>query len=469
MPELTSMLDDFKLDSPPTTEQPPLPPEPEPGTEKPPVVEPEKKDEVAADTAGDPDKKVETATPEVGQDPELSVEQNAAIVAAAPEQREALEKEFKTAKFETYFRSSAKPPGEIVDYMAGLSDARFGEIQDEIVNRRLKDPTEFATWLFTNNPEKYGELMGDAYKANPQWFAEQVTGQKGVDPATVPEMVKFYSQNKDLVSTVAELPAEVIRELESRNPNPDPDDEATAKPFLEQDYPATAAYLKSLKAKAGTGPAPLPADVQAQLDELATIKAKEAKPADKPIDEVVQERMTAAQTAEAKRLGNFESAWMVGMDYIQAYADDPKNGLGLKVTEAEREAAPEVADLKTTKRGVFIDGMEGVLPPFSQGFGEWGKENAAVKKLIDDIFYYSDRDELENGKAKMRELQPFLDQYKQIRLKHPYFARIDKQMGVTSKTPRPPVEVHIPGSASQALPSGAKTLNDEIDSFMPER
>lgn len=410
------------------------------------------------DAASDPEKveakpTTEQATEKPTEDPELAPEENALVNAAAPAEQAELKRKFKAARFEDHYLSPDKPKEEVRQYLETRSPSNYAELEQAVIAHRLADPAAFANSYYQQDPEGYGRLALEIYNGAPEYFVEKIAGKK-VAPELVRTAVEFYEQNKDRLANQPageELPAELIEQARLFL-----GDEATDKIIAatKAGAPADDSKVKELETKLAKYEE---SQSKEQQEAEAARKAAEAKAKADAEAVIAQERETVWNTAS----GQIET-------YLETWADDPKDGLGLAVTPQERESAPLVADLKDLKRSVLFDGL-GDLPDFRAGLVAWGKDRPDFNEKLKRATHFADQREMENAKEAARALLPFVEKYKQERLKAPIFARIDELMKIAAakSNPKTATETFVPGAAgasSQREPSSDP--NKRIDDML---
>jgi len=360
------------------------------------------------------EEQLEVAATESGQPQEVKAEPVKAEEAKIEEKPAEESQEAKAARpsFWDHFISS-QPIGEILDHMQTQSPSRYGEMETEVLGRRLADPAKFALSHYERDPEGYGRQSLAYYEVAKDFYRQQVIK----DNPDIQAALTFHEKYKDSVKEEDDF--ELTSDIEE-------DIRALHDPAVAE------RMIKRLKATSEKKP---------EEPKTETPKSEEVKkPAAQPPDEAIQTEIKATLDAGYNEL----------FFYLGSKADDPKQ-LGLKVTPEERERAPEVADLKDFKRHVLFDAY-GDLPDFERGLFEWAKERDinGVKFIdaFDDWKKFAVAREKPNAIAAAKKMIPFADQYMGERLKNPIFARIDKQIqaAIQAVNPTQKTENFTPGT-----------------------
>jgi hypothetical protein len=403
-----------------------------------------------ATPATDPvtDKPVEAAAPgaeakpEVkDDDPELTAEDNELVRTRPAAEQPALRDRLKKATFISQYKDPEVPATGTVEVLRKISPSSYERLEATIIDQRLAEPTAFLNEVFQRNPEAYGKLLADGYQADSGYFAKQMTGRDGYTAEQVKTAVDFYESNKGGVvnrPAGAAFSPDEIEEIRLYV-----GEEAAAKAEAQQKAPAV--------------------DTQpAQTKEPA--KPEDAAQAKPPTKQPTSEEQKAIQVQRDevwdKASGQIES-------YLETWADDPRNGLGLKVDTKERELAPEVADLKDEKRHVLFEGR-GDLPDFRTGFAQWGKGRPDFEKALKTAIHFANLGEEENAIEAARAMLPFVEQYKQERMLAPIFKRIDARIAAATTRTNPKTEndAIIPGAVGARSPQPTSDVNRRIDDLL---
>jgi len=396
----------------------------------------------ATEEAGDAGRTDEQATGE-GDDKAAEVQAEATgspdektAVEAKPDDAEAgaetHEEKAARLSFWDHFRSS-KPIGDTLDKMRDVSLSRYGEMEDEVLARKLSDVNGFAADLYAKQPEAYGELVVRSYEADPAFWHEKITGREGTDAAGIRAALDFHARYKDQIPAAKDFA--LTEEME--------DDLHTMLPDHAK------AIIERLKAQR---------QEQHETVEDNTAQPKsEAAPAE--ADTAALQEARQAKTAET-----LDAGYNVVVDYLERFVSDPKE-LNLSVTADERQRSPDLADAKDFKRHVFYNAY-GELPEFERGLYEFAKERPAFVEAINDWKHFAEKHEAENAKEAARRLIPFVDQYKAERLNHAVLKAADRRIeqAARSLNPRPRTENFTPGAA--AADSQTATPQDPESAFL---
>ena len=421
------------------------------GTDPKPAADPTNKPaDVAAAPAAD-------AASEVKDDPELTAEDNELVRTHPEAERPALTDRLKKASFISQYKDPEVPAAGTVEALRKISPSSYERLESAIIEQRLAEPTKFLDDVFTRSPETYGRLLADGYEADPSYFVKRITGRDGLTPEQVQTAVEFYEANKDRVleqPAIKELTPEQIAEVRLMH-----GDEMADQIELMQ---ARAKEALAANTKPGT-PAVDRTKPTAKPD--AVKPAADAKPDAKPPVKQLTPEEQRALTVQRDQIWNEASGQIES--YLETWADDPKNGLGLKVTPQERQLAPEVADLKDYKRQVLFEGL-GDLPEFREGFAQWSKDKPECVKAVDLAIHFSNLGEKENAIEAARALLPFVEKYKQERMRAPIFARIDAQITAAAARTNPKTEndAIIPGAVVKSSPSTTSDPNRRMDDLL---
>lgn len=383
-------------------------------------------------------------------DPELSAEENAVVKALPAADQPAAIERFKRAPFMDHYLSE-KPIEEIRAHLETRSPSRYAEMTSAVIQTELADPVRFAEKLFTQDDKLFGKVADALFKGDPKYYAGVVArrnnaeGRPEADPEYVQKAVDFYDKNKDRITD--EEP-EVLspEEIES----------------IGELHPEIAPKLKKILDAAGDR-GKIDPSIQERLDKLKQIEAAEEKKS-------ATTQTTAEQLVAAEIDKLYDKAYATVDSFLQNKLDDPKDGLGLKVTDAERIASPDVANLKTLKRTVLLKGFGDDLPDFEDGLGKWGEPKPEFMEIGKALGKFTAAREEQNAIAKAKGLLPFADKYLNERLEHPFVKWIDAQiLAATGRAgAKPPVETFVPGGG-QAPTGGKESSWDNVDDFEPAR
>lgn len=381
------------------------------------------------------------AKPQVEDDPELSPEDNELVRTRPALEQPELKGRLKKASFFNQYSDPTVAGEGTRTALEKISPSGYAKLEGAVITRKLADPAAFADEVFKSNPELYGKLALEVYNSDPAYFTKQITGKADVSPETVKTALDFYERNKDRAvdgPAGEELAPELVAEMRLLL-----GDEVADKIIAatKRSQPAAAAVDPEKEA------------LRAKVEEFE--KAKSAEQTKEQREAEAAKQQAAAEAQKAIRLEQ-DQTWEVASGqietYLETFADDAKDGLGLKVTPQERELAPEVADLKDFKRSVLFDGI-GDLPDFRKGLVEWGKTLPPAKaevfqKKLNLAYHFADQREKDNAIAAAQALIPFVEQYKQERLKAPIFARIDNliRIAAAGANPKTENETIIPGA-----------------------
>ncbi len=415
------------------------------GTEEAPAaVSTEKPAEAAAPTA--------EAKPDTTDDPELNAEENDLVRTRPAAERPALTGKLKKASFISKYLDPELPATGTVEELRKMSPSSYARLETAVIVQRLAEPATFLDEVFARSPETYGRLLADGFQADPGYFIKQITGKDGLTAEQVRTAVEFYEHNKDRVveqPTVRELSAEEL---------------ADVRLYLGDEAAATIEALQQRAKEVAPASAPV-TSAEPQPAKADDAKPDLAKPESKP----PATRLTPEE--QQARQAQIEQTWDEASGQIETYldtwADDPRDGLGLKVTPQERELAPVVADLKDYKRRVLFDGL-GDLPDFRAGLTAWGKDRPEFVKALKHAIHFANLGEKANAIEAARALLPFVEKYKQERMQAPIFARIDSQIAAaTSRTnPKPENDAIIPGAVGSRSPQPTSDPNKRIDDLL---
>lgn len=390
------------------------------------------------------------AKAEIKDDPELTPEDNELIRTRPAAEQPELTDRLKKASFISQYKDPEVPAEGTVEALRKISPSSFARLESTIIDKRLAEPVPFLDELFERSPETYGKLMLEGFRADPGYFIKQITGKDGLTAEAIKTAVEFYDTNKD---RVVEEPA---------GKGLSDDELADAKLYLGDEVAARIdAALKRASAPAAK---PAAAEPPKKATEEKPAEKPEAKTEAKPKEEAKPEPQEAPKAAQDEiwdaASGQIES-------YLDTWADDPKDGLGLKVTPQERELAPEVADLKDFKRTVLFDGL-GDLPDFRRGLTEWGKERPEFMAKLKQAIHFVKVGEKDNAMEAGRGLLPFVEKYKQERMNAPIFARIDAQIAAAAARTNPKTESDtiIPGAVGASSPKAPSDPNKRIDDLL---
>lgn len=406
------------------------------------------KDAVELKTAAEGDQAALDAAA-LNADPELSPAENALVQTLPKAEQPAAIERFKRAPFMDHFLGTT-PAEQVRAHLEKRSASRYGELEQAIIGSRLSDPRTFASQLFQKDPILFGKLADAVYNGDPKFFAGAIAMRKNeagryeADPQYVQKAVDFYDKNKDRISD--DDPESLTAEqLES----------------IEELHPDLAPIIKSLVEKAGDK-GKLDPSVQQRLDKL------------REFEEAEQRKSAAGQTDLQRQAAEevdtlYDEAYSTVEDFVAQKLDDAVDGLGLKVTDAERAAAPDVANLKDLKRGILLKGF-GDLPGFEDGLGKWGEPQPKFMEIGKALGRFTAAREKDNAISHARMLFPFADTYLSERLNHPMVKWLDAQiLAATGRAgAKAPGETFVPGAA--AAPSGGKKSSwDNVDDFEPQR
>lgn len=424
-------------------------------------------DKTAA-AAGDTIAQAKTAASEVDTDPDLSDEDRALVKDHAETGREGLTSRLKDASFISKFKDPSIKKAETRDELRKRSPSQYAELEAAVVTDVLAKPEQFMqrVWEWEQAgtvPEgTYGKLATDVFANDPTgFFVEAVTGQKNVKPETVKEALDFFNTHRE-EQTIAlpELPEEDVE-------------------GLAVDYPDVAKFLDQIKlARKGDLPPAVRTKLDEATNEIARLKAELADKS-KPDTDDKSKKPDADKDAQAKvgisdeGLQLFNTGRDGLIDYSKTYASDTKAGLGYSATADERKSAPEVADLKDDAIHYWVNGHPSKnLPDFDTGLAAWGKDNVALKKLVNDAMYFAEKGEQDNMNAAIARIKPIVDQYNKERVKHEVFQTMNRRIKEASTRAgiKPVVETIIPGGGSQTT-SKRDDGNDFafLDDFTPQR
>lgn len=394
-------------------------------------------------------------------DPELSPADNALVNAAPEAERSDLAARLKRTSFVQEFRNPERPAVEVVAEMEKLSPSRAAEVKRAVIQQSLSDPAAFARDLFSRDPELFGKVAIAIEDGHPDFWVKRHTG---LDDATIDELrvaLPFYRANKDR----AELGPPTAPELLS-------DDELSG---IEEFHPDITPKLKRILdfvKQSGTTTG-LSTEEKAELTKLraeAQVKAEPAKPDPKE----------AAQVADLELATRYEKTEAEAMSFVNAKLDDAVGGYGLKVTDEERNLAPDVANFKDQKRDIFLKGA-GDMPSFEKGFEKFGEaltvkgadgvEKKPVLDIAKNIAYFVEHGEMDNAKEETRKLNPYIDQYLEQRSAHARIKWIDSQIqtAIAKTGKKPPVETFVPGATAAPSGKAQETYDDIMDNFVPTR
>jgi len=298
---------------------------------------------------------------------DLSPEEQAIVNAAPEAERPAVTSKLKRSYFMDHFLNPEKPKEEVRAHLAEKSPSQYAEFETAVIAHNLAKPDEFCRDLYARDHDSYGKLATEVYKADPKFFAKQVTGRDGVDPDTVKTALDFYERNKDVISDDEPLSAL--------------DEETLAE--MEKYFPEKVPVLK------------------AQLEAAQKLKTENdsLKAAAKPDEAVDPKIAEAQQQAEAARVEN--EIWDVARDTVGDFIEQKAlSSAGIAVTAEERTAAPMVALLKDFKAqvlffGLNVDGKQ-LIPSFHEGFTAWGKEREPFKQAITHMAKFASAHEKDN-------------------------------------------------------------------------
>lgn len=374
----------------------------------------------------------------------------AAIKAAPVDKQEALEKTRKAAKFESHVKNPSKPAKDIVKYMRSISEARYDDIAREVVKERLADPASFID--NDVDDETFAAIASEVIRRDPAWVIRKITGRADVKLSDIVEGLEARANG---AAQTIEMP----------------DFSGAFEEGLKDDYPEVAEYLEAQKLASGDGlPKAFTSKLQAAEAEVTRLKAeldgkgkadaRTPKPGEKDEDKGKDKVKAHPDTAKVQRAVEEDLG-----EYIEKHARD-KDGLDLDVTDAEREAAPEVAELKDTFINEWIFGSTSKkVPSFAAGVLEHFKDNEKFKEAAKQVAYFAMRGEKDNAVAEARsKLRRFIDTYRKARVELPSFKRLAGLIAKESKAAgtSPRVETHIPGGGSRtSSPGSAKGQTDD--------
>lgn len=327
--------------------------------------------------------------------------------------------------FWTHFLDSTKPAEEVRAHLEKRSAARYGELEQAVINKRLSDPLAFASSYYQRDPEGYGKLALTVYQAAPDYFAKAIVGEEA-KPEDVQTAYSFWKTNKDLTPS-------------------NPFTKEQIEDFIEV-YPEYKEQFERL----AKGEPPKAAE-QAKTPEQPKQEAKEESAKETP----AQPDPLAEQKREV-----FHAAEEAVDNYVVSKTAEK---YGYAATPEERELHPEIADLKDDAADVLFQGRKNVLPAFYPGFLEWSKQlpeadKAKFTQAVERILYFSDKREKENALEATQALLPFADRYLEERKRHPFFTRADAriQAAIQAANPTEEAETIIPGrTGSQTKSSDA--------------
>lgn len=374
-------------------------------------------------------------------DEELTPEEDALVKSRPEAEQPELGRRLKTARFMSFYLDPAKPTEEVRAHLEQRSPSRYAELEHSVIQHKLANIPAFADEAFLRYPELYGRLALEIFNGDPEFFIKKMTG-KDIDVATLKAAADAYD------------PANPPK------PAAHAGNGAGAGPLTPSDMEDVRLYLGdeiASKIEGLNNAAPVAAPDSKELETLRTENAQ--LKAAKPDPEQLQQAETAKDQAFGKGVKVIE-------DYVVNFADDAKAGLGLKVSEEERRLAPEVADLKDTKRDVWING-KGDLPAFEKGFAQWGKEYPEFNQLLGRVWHFADKNEEANVIAAAQALLPYTERYVKERIKHPIFARLDNAIKILAAqtNPKVPNDAIVPGAPANSQPQ-ASAPERRIASFL---
>lgn len=386
-------------------------------------------------------------------DPELSAEENRLVTALPEADRAEGARRMKAGSFYSHFKDSTTPITGTIDELFKQSASRAGEMQTEFVARAIKDPVAFAKDYFARDPEGYGQFVSTIFKGDSRFFAKEFTGRDDVTPEQVREAIEFHERNKDKITDdqATELSAEELSEIEETLPEVS----AKVKAILAQPT-KTAEELKQVKAELEK--------FKGGKEQEQTVAAQEEQ------TRLAAERTRIAGEQSSLRdesLGHIES--VVTRDLIDAPV--AKGGLGLAITDQEKQSAPDVAHLKSVIRGLLLKGGPDDLPGFERGMGEWGKTQEefvnAGKQWANFVNVREKQNVMEVADSK---LLPFAKTYFAERAAHPAVKSLLAHLQtLTQKVSQPPAagEKFIGGAAPGTVKKPEPTdFGDYIDSLV---
>lgn len=436
-----------------------------PGVKEKGVTEPSKK--AAGEEIEDNSEKAAGDGDEGGEKEDLEAigddEEEAAIKAAPKEHQATLRKISKAAKFEDHVRDGAKAPKEIVAYIKGLSAARYDDISAEVVKDRLGNVVKFIEKDLDD--ESYTKLATELIKRDPAWVIGKITGRDGLKLSDLAEALEAKdSGNKDSVVDLPELDDAVMAEL-------------------AQDYEEVADFIKAIKqARTGTLPKAFTSKLSAAEaravkaeEELATLKGGGKSKTGDRTTKVAEGEDEAGDTTKAtahEKTPTIRKAVEADLDDYVTNQAKHKDGMDLAVTDEEREAAPEVAELKDTKLEEWIFGSTSKkIPSFINGLMTHFKTNEKFMRDAKQVAFYANKGEQENALLEAKKIRKYVDAYRKVRADLPSFKRLDALIERAAKEagrPAARVEKHIPGGGSQTASPGSKqveTDDDLVNSF----
>jgi len=424
-----------------------------PATEPPPAAPAEKPAEKPAEAPpAEPPPTQEAKPPAEGED-ELTPEEKALIQSRPAAEQPELTRRFKTASFMGHYLDPTFPAENVCQHLEERSPSRYAEIVETIILKQAADPSSFADYLYRLAPQQYGQLALEVFNGDQNFFIKQLTG-KDLDAAGLKAAAEAYNPAAAPPTNGAAPAGE---------PAFTKDELDDVRLYLGEDF---AKKIEGLKVSTP----PDNKELESLRKEVADLKGKAPEP---PADPKEQEALQAKQEAlRTQRDETWGSVIDTVEDFIGAYADDAKTGLGLKVTDEERKLAPEVATLKDIKRDIFINGIGDSFPYYEKGFGEWGMESNEFKQILAQALHYSEKTEKPNAVAAAQRLLPFADRYNKERLKHPVFQILDTAIHLMAARTNPKTtnDAIIPGAPvnSQSQPSditrriGDYLLNDAL-------
>lgn len=388
-------------------------------------------------------------------------DEDRAIKAASPEHKPALERIRKAAKFEDHVRDATKPPKEIVDYLKGISAARYSAIAAEVVKERVGNTAEFIEKDLDD--ASYAKLATEIIKRDPSWVVKQITGRNGLKLSDIVEALDAKEAgNKDSVVELPELDAATMDEL-------------------AEDYEEVADFLKAVKlARNGTLPKAFTSKLEAANAEVARLTAELAgngkgKSGDRatktPSADDDTETEDKASTEVHPDTPKIRLAVEADLDDYVTKQARHKDGLDLEVSDDERTAAPDVAELKDTKLEEWIFGSTAKkIPSFTNGLMTHFKDNGKFMSAAKQAAFYANKGEQANALAEAKNLRKFVDAYRKVRAELPQFKRLDGLIARAAKEagrPAPHVEKRIPGGGSQtASPTSSKAVPGSDDDIV---
>lgn len=399
----------------------------------------------AAKAATDGDQAAAPVTAAIVDDSELTAAEKA-VVQSLPkaEQPEAVARYRKAAFMDFYLDPAGKPIEEVRAHLESRSPSRYAELERSIESRLLSNPVEYAAGLFTRDKDLYGNLAAAVFAGDKEFFTKAITGREDVAPEAVQTALDFYDRHKDKIAD------EDLSNLS------DEDMEA-----LSEYTPEIADKVKAALQKAAGNGKP-DAALQAKLDKLESYEKAEREKAEKGQSE-------AQLQAEAQKDLLYDEAYDAVEGFVTSKLNDPTDGLGLEVTDKEREVAPDVANLKDIKRHILLKGYDD-LPDFENGLGQWGEKQPDFMAIGKALGAFAFAGEKHNVMEKARALNPYADRYLSERVNHPIISWIDKQIAAATQRAgsAPPVETFVPGSSAAPSGQGQQSLDEFVDNFRPQ-